>query len=272
MARLASTTLAVYIIRPPTPLKETTIPVLQKFRRKVALLALDARPRARVLRLIVFMVVVVIGAVAVSASVRFTMLRAEVRAMKCYLKTLEAFQAKRAMHLGQLTTERDLLSWRSQHGEELTQLSVRVGMLAARGSARLSEAESMEIAEAALVSAYRHGLPPRLVLGVIMTESRFDRFAASSQGALGLMQLMPSTAQGLARELRMPLEIPAGLYEVRTNIELGTCYLAKLVRSERSLARALSAYNTGPAAGKGIQMAFVGSVSRHAGLEISRTP
>ena len=86
-----------------------------------------------------------------------------------------------------------------------------------------------------------------LVLAVIRQESRFDRRARSSAGALGLMQLMPRTAQSVAR--RMGLRGVRNLLTVdpALNIALGSRYLDDLIaRYGGSYLLALAAYNGGP--------------------------
>jgi soluble lytic murein transglycosylase-like protein len=83
-------------------------------------------------------------------------------------------------------------------------------------------------------------LEPALVLSVMKQESSFRTQAQSGQGAVGLMQLLPSTAEGL--------EKGAGrqLFQVEPNIRVGTKYLRYLVDyfcGNRALA--LAAYNAG---------------------------
>jgi hypothetical protein len=93
-------------------------------------------------------------------------------------------------------------------------------------------------------AAGRHGVPRELVLGVIQVESGFDPRSRSSVGASGLMQLMPRTAESLARRLgreRYDIDDP------EFNIEAGTAYLAYLMRRFGDVQLALAAYNAGPA-------------------------
>ena len=94
-------------------------------------------------------------------------------------------------------------------------------------------------------AAGRHGVPRELVLGVIQVESGFDPRSRSSVGASGLMQLMPRTAESLARRLgreRYDVDDP------EFNIEAGTAYLAYLMRRfDDNVELALAAYNAGPA-------------------------
>jgi soluble lytic murein transglycosylase len=92
----------------------------------------------------------------------------------------------------------------------------------------------------------RKGLDPFFVAGLIRQESMFDARISSPAGAVGLMQLMPATAQQVARSegIRYSRE---GLEDPRTNIRLGTNFLASLVnRFDGRAEDALAAYNAGP--------------------------
>jgi soluble lytic murein transglycosylase len=78
-------------------------------------------------------------------------------------------------------------------------------------------------------------------------ESRFDPAALSSCGAIGLTQLMPRTAQKVARELRLGRVTPAALRSPRLNIRLGAAYLGELLAGlDGSRVLAVAAYNAGP--------------------------
>ena len=94
-----------------------------------------------------------------------------------------------------------------------------------------------------------HGLDPLLVLAVAREESRFRPGAVSPAGAVGLMQVLPSTAQGLDPSVR------AGqLTDPDTNLRLGTAYLAGRRKDfGGDLVMALAAYNAGPHAARRFQ-------------------
>ena len=96
-------------------------------------------------------------------------------------------------------------------------------------------------------AAERNGLEPSLVLAVIRTESTFQPDAVSPKGAIGLMQLLPSTAEEVAAELGLDWDGAHQLLEPDLNIELGTYYLRKLADYYHGdMDLALEAYNRGP--------------------------
>lgn len=92
----------------------------------------------------------------------------------------------------------------------------------------------------------RYALDPYLVVALIREESAFGERIVSSSGAVGLMQLLPTTANGLANDARKSTE-PVTLDVPPTNIALGTRYLAMMIEEFKgNRARALAAYNAGP--------------------------
>jgi soluble lytic murein transglycosylase-like protein len=92
----------------------------------------------------------------------------------------------------------------------------------------------------------RVGLPVELVLAVILVESAGYNFAVSEVGAMGLMQLMPSTAEAMARQIGLLWQGPAALFDPVSNVRLGVFYLHRLIERYGSLTTALAAYNWGP--------------------------
>lgn len=115
------------------------------------------------------------------------------------------------------------------------------------GALRLSRyQEARPYLEAAAMSA---AIDPALVIAVAAAESAFNANAVSSKGALGLMQVMPATAEryGVARPSVSGVEHAA--MEPKTNAHIGSSYLADLLRmfdGDKELA--LAAYNAGEGA------------------------
>jgi hypothetical protein len=95
--------------------------------------------------------------------------------------------------------------------------------------------------------ARRHGVDEALVLAVIQVESRYDPFAVSPRGAMGLMQLMPKTAERFA---------VSNAFDPVQNVDGGVRYLKELLaRYSGQVRLALAAYNAGEEA-----------VERHSGI------
>ncbi|MDM0022943.1 lytic transglycosylase domain-containing protein [Variovorax saccharolyticus] len=107
-----------------------------------------------------------------------------------------------------------------------------------------------KVAKSALRDASRkHGIDYELLQALIATESGFDAQAVSPKGALGLMQVMPATAQryGVAADKRASIE--AKLFDPRINIATGSRYLRDLIAMfPGRIELALAAYNAGEGA------------------------
>jgi Transglycosylase SLT domain len=100
--------------------------------------------------------------------------------------------------------------------------------------------ERMLILKEVICESQRPGeerLPPGLVMAVIHVESRFDRYAVSSAGAVGLMQVMPFWPTQLGMQRNELIRIPQ-------NIRMGCAILRFYLRKENnSVTRALARYN-----------------------------
>ena len=111
---------------------------------------------------------------------------------------------------------------------------------------RLPQDTVNDIAGSIHQASVRYGLPPEMILAVIRIESAFDINALSNKGAVGLMQLLPSTAQEIAHDLRMEWSGKQLLRNPQTNIEMDAYYLTKMIAQFNDLSVALAAYNSGP--------------------------
>jgi peptidoglycan lytic transglycosylase len=93
--------------------------------------------------------------------------------------------------------------------------------------------------------ARNYQLDPALVAAVIYQESKFDSDARSDSGAVGLMQLLPDTAKGIATRTGGSRFEVDDLLDPEINIRYGCWYLRHLLDKYGSLEKALAAYNGG---------------------------
>jgi soluble lytic murein transglycosylase len=95
-------------------------------------------------------------------------------------------------------------------------------------------------------AAGRAALDPFFVAAVVREESSYDPLARSRVGARGLMQLMPETARPMARSRGLAFQDGGLLDEPGANIELGSAFIAGLVKEFRDPRLAVASYNAGP--------------------------
>lgn len=94
-------------------------------------------------------------------------------------------------------------------------------------------------------------IDPYLVAGIIREESLYNPEALSPVGAIGLMQLMPTTAQLVAKKIGMNSFERDDLFIAEVNIQLGVKYVGQLLREyEGKAIHVIAAYNAGPNAVK----------------------
>lgn len=125
--------------------------------------------------------------------------------------------------------------------------------------------------------AQNYDLNPALLAAVIDEESKFRADAKSSAGAIGLMQLLPDTAKGIAIHTGGSKFVTSDLYNPEINVRYGAWYLHHLIQKYGDERLALAAYNAGQqnvdswrAEGKDIQFpetrAYVDKVERLKGI------
>jgi soluble lytic murein transglycosylase len=93
--------------------------------------------------------------------------------------------------------------------------------------------------------ARNYGLDPAFLAAVIYTESKFDAKARSGSGAIGLMQLTPETAKGIAIRTGGAAFRLSDLEDPEINVRYGCWYLRHLFRKYHDQRIVLAAYNAG---------------------------
>lgn len=99
-----------------------------------------------------------------------------------------------------------------------------------------------------LVNQYakQYDLDSNLVFSIIKIESKFDTFALSHKGAMGLMQITSQTGEWAAKEIGIEGYTRESLYEPDINIQIGCWYIRKLlIQYKNNLETSLAAYNAG---------------------------
>lgn len=137
-------------------------------------------------------------------------------------------------------------------------------------AARAPELDPLQlegVARAVAKAEQEHGLPALLVLALIEQESQFSPKARGPRGAIGLMQLMPSSARSVADQHGIPWQGAHTLHDPVKNVHLGVLYLAEMRAAFGSVELAMAAYNIGPGAvqkrlarGKSCKGPYVSSV------------
>ncbi len=102
------------------------------------------------------------------------------------------------------------------------------------------------IADLIYEEATRNNQDPKFIVALIATESSFQTRSVSEQGAMGLMQIMPSVAQSIAKEMGIEWSGEHTLFNPFINIKMGVYYLSQLMGDFNDFGTALTAYNYGP--------------------------
>lgn len=114
-------------------------------------------------------------------------------------------------------------------------------------------AEEFPYAHSVNLYARQAGVNPQIIFSIIQAESSFQPRAVSNAGAYGLMQIMPDTWRQINKETKLCSARHQGecgrecYYDGNLNIQVGTYYLAQLVKKyQGNMTFALAAYNAGP--------------------------
>lgn len=94
--------------------------------------------------------------------------------------------------------------------------------------------------------AKKYTMDPAILYSLILQESRYKPDAVSSAGALGIMQIMPSTASRVAKDISLTTFSPGLLLDPQINLGIGTWYFKKLMNKyDNNYVLSLAAYNAG---------------------------
>ena len=92
----------------------------------------------------------------------------------------------------------------------------------------------------------KYEVDPLLMFSLIKAESNFNVNVVSSSNAIGLMQVMDSTAKDVAKNIQMEYNSDTTLYNPEENIQLGIKYFSELMKYyDQNYILALAAYNAG---------------------------
>jgi len=110
----------------------------------------------------------------------------------------------------------------------------------------LSKKQGRFIAESIVDESARHGYDPLFVQAIVEVESTCRPTARSPAGAIGLIQLIPSTARDVARRSGIRWQGTDGLMRPEVSLEIGLQYLAELEEHFSDPYLAMAAFNLGP--------------------------
>ncbi len=110
----------------------------------------------------------------------------------------------------------------------------------------LTAVQRRVIAKVIVDESTRHGYDPLFVQAMIEVESTCRPTARSPAGAIGLIQLIPSTARDVARRSGMRWEGTEGLLRPEVSVQIGLKYLAELEDQFSDPRLAVAAFNLGP--------------------------
>lgn len=116
----------------------------------------------------------------------------------------------------------------------------------------LPESVRWRIVDAIQKESEQHGYDPMFVMAIVQVESTCSPTANGPRGAVGLVQIKPSTARAVAKELGVPWKGRTTLVEPELNVKLGIRYLRKLQEQLGDPYVAIAAYNRGPARASGM--------------------
>lgn len=110
----------------------------------------------------------------------------------------------------------------------------------------LEKSQALHYAKIVSKESKVYGYDWELIVAIMKAESNFDIQAKSNKGAVGLMQLMPNTAEWISPKIKIEYSGVDSLYNPEYNVKLGVHYLSMMQNKFGDLDKALIAYNKGP--------------------------
>jgi len=120
------------------------------------------------------------------------------------------------------------------------------------GNEDLAKEDLRAISRTVYEAGKKHGIDYRLILALMKVESNFRHDAVSEMGARGLLQVKPSLAKFMVRDMGIEWNGNRTLDDPENNIRIGTRFLSELVRRFYCVTTALRAYNMGPGRTEGL--------------------
>jgi len=142
----------------------------------------------------------------------------------------------------------DLFERNEKLVSNLEELKIKrtIALLIGKRTKNLTSEQAARIANIIFEESNKYQMDPLLVTSVICTESSFDLNAKSNKGAIGLMQLKPSTAEYIADMIDYDFDLRQNeLTDYQHNIVLGINYLKHLIDKFGTVEKGLIAYNIG---------------------------
>ncbi len=143
-----------------------------------------------------------------------------------------------------------IFSWNKAASQE--RIIKKIADYMVKEDATISEDELKNAAAMIYKASGQYNLDYRLILAIMKIESNFKHDAVSSKGARGLLQVKPSHAKFIARDIGITWHGPKTLDEPDKNIKIGIHFFSELMEDFKNINMALHAYNMGPTRLRGI--------------------
>ncbi|MCX5804936.1 MAG: lytic transglycosylase domain-containing protein [Proteobacteria bacterium] len=137
-----------------------------------------------------------------------------------------------------------MFSWSKSAGQE--RIVKKITEYMEKEDATVSDDELKDVATMIYKESGQNNLDYRLILAIMKIESNFKHKAVSSKGARGLLQVKPSHAKFIARDMGIAWHGAKTLDEPDKNIKIGIHFFSELMEDFENINMALHAYNMGP--------------------------